>query len=325
MNTIDILVLHGLKGVGNKSLMALLRFCAQKGLRALEDLEGVTLSNHPGLRRVAAALQPLQEDRSALEEARLRCRNELDEWRREGISVVSMADACYPKQLFALDEPPAILFCRGNLDLLETTRMIAIIGTRKNTPTGRIIAERTAAYFSASGFCIVSGLALGIDAIAHQAALDANGRTIAVLCDVLNISPAQNRQLAEKILLDGGLLIAENPPRTRVVPALFVKRDRIQAGLSVATFAIETSINGGTMHAVNASIAMRRNVYVPDINAAKYPNLDAPEISGIRKLIAEKAALVYSKESYVSLLDNLEREASRALVDETLKQEGSLL
>src|SRR5690606_2385561 len=115
------------------------------------------------------------------------------------------------------------------------------------------IARRTVEHFVKNDFVIVSGLALGIDSVAHEATLKNLGKTIAVLVDVARISPAINRGLAHEIIESGGLLVAEHPPETRAIPAFFAKRDRIQSGLSLAVFAIETSVDGGTMHAVRCS------------------------------------------------------------------------
>jgi len=132
-----------------------------------------------------------------------------------------------------------------NLKLLENRLSIAVVGTRENTPKGETITIKTIQKFATYGFTIVSGLALGIDTIAHRAALDAKTSTISVLVDVDSISPTSNRELAQEILDTDGLLVAENAPGTKAIPAFFAKRDRIQAGLSTAVFAIETSIDGG--------------------------------------------------------------------------------
>ena len=98
--------------------------------------------------------------------------------------------------------------------------------------------------------------------------MDNQGRTVAVLVDLISIAPSNHRDLSEQILRQGGLLVSENPPGTKVIPALFAKRDRIQAGLALAVFAIETSIGGGTMHAVKAASSMGRKVFVPLASAA---------------------------------------------------------
>src|SRR5690606_34691301 len=188
------------------------------------------------------------------------CEEALLKWKAAGIDVLVYGSARYPAQLMSLNDPPVLLFCKGNCDLLETSKSIAVVGTRHNTRLGEKIAHKTVEYFSKEGFCIVSGLALGIDAVAHRAALDNKGPTIAVLVDLLSIAPASHRDLADDIFRQSGLLVSENPPGTKVIPGLFAKRDRIQAGLALAVFAIETAVDGGTMHAVKAANSMGRNV-----------------------------------------------------------------
>jgi len=128
--------------------------------------------------------------------------------------------------------------------------------------------------------------------------------------NVDNISPSQNRPLANQILEQDGLLVSENSPDSKVVPALFAKRDRIQAGLSVAVFAIETAVDGGTMHAVKAAKQLKRPVYVPDAVAAKYPDLNENAISGTQKLVNDKDAQAYSRDSYELITQDLNTRAS---------------
>ena len=306
MRLVDIITLQRIQGVGNKSLIALIEYCRANKIDSLAELESLDLSLVPNLKRSSTALNNFFSE--GRWETKL-CNSEsaLKEWASLGIRIVPFGDTIYPKQLTALNDPPAVLFCRGNLDLLTTSRSIAVVGTRKNTRLGEVIARRTVEYFAKKGFCIVSGLALGIDAIAHRSALDNKGATVAVLVDVLNVSPSQNRALADQIINDDGLLIAENPPNTKVIPALFAKRDRIQAGLAMALFAIETSVDGGTMHAVKAANSMQRPVYVPDAVAAKYPDLDDRAISGTQKLVNEGHAYAYSRDSYELITRKIEQ------------------
>src|SRR5699024_10520052 len=141
-----------------------------------------------------------------------------------------------PNLLRLIPNPPPLLFAKGNLDLLQSPKNIAIVGTRKPTKIGVKSAEKIATTFAEMDYTIVSGLALGIDTAAHEGALRIeDGKTIAVLAgSVANIYPAKNRELAERILAQAGLLVSETPlgqPNTR---GNFVKRNRIQSGLSLA-------------------------------------------------------------------------------------------
>ena len=305
MQLVDILTLQRIQGIGSKSLVALIQFCCANKINSLTALESIDLSLVPKLKRASTALNTFFSE--GLSKTMLReSETVLKEWDSLGIKVVPFGDTNYPKQLTDLSDPPAVLFCRGNLDLLRASRSVAVVGTRENTRLGEVIARKTVEYFSPKGVCIVSGLALGIDAVAHRSALDNNGATVAVLVDVLNVSPLQNRALADQIIDNAGLLIAENPPKTKVIPALFAKRDRIQAGLAMALFAIETSVDGGTMHAVKAANSMKRPVYVPDVEAAKYPDLEERAISGTQKLIDEGRAKAYSRDSYELIMREID-------------------
>ena len=314
MQIVDILSLQTVQGVGNKSLISLIEFCRESEIDSLSDLALRDLSQVPSLKRVAAALKRFfEEDRHI--STRSQCEADLRQWESQGISFVEFGSSCYPRRLVDLNEPPAILVCRGNLELLSSPMVVAVVGTRENTRVGEAIAYRTVERFVSKGFCIVSGLALGIDAIAHRAALENQGSTIAVVVDVLNVSPSSNRDLASRILQENGLLISENLPGTKIVPALFAKRDRIQSGLSLAVFAIETSVDGGTMHAVNAANTLGRPVFVPDPVAAKYSDLGERAISGTQLLVREGRACAYSRDSYDAIERELHEVASRIQAD----------
>lgn len=303
MNILDALALKELKGVGDETISSLLIFAAANGFKTLEDIAGVRTQNL-SLKRTPSSLVEFLK-LSQFESARNQISEKLEEWRLHGIEVIMRGDAKYPPHLLEVVKPPPFLFCKGNVDLLQSTKAIAVVGTRNNTALGKELTKSTVEAFASKGFAIISGLALGIDAIAHRAALDFRVPTIAVLVDLATISPAVNRKLANEILGNGGLWVSENPPGTRSIPALFARRDRIQAGLASAVFAIETTIDGGTMHAVNASYAMGRPVFVPDSQAAGYPDLSIPAISGTQNLVREQRASYYSEESYEKIHSDL--------------------
>ena len=300
----QILTLQKIQGIGNKSLIALIEFCRVNHIESVTDLQHLDLSHISKLKRAAASLNKFFTA-GLLDATFKECMSDLENWKALSVQVVVFGSSYYPAQLAELSDPPAILFCRGNLELLKSARAIAVVGTRENTRLGEANAQRTVAYFSKKEFCIVSGLALGIDSIAHRAALENKGATIAVLVDVINVSPTQNLKLADQILRNEGLLISENPPNTKVIPALFVKRDRIQSGLAMAVFAIETTVDGGTMHAVKAANLLLRPVYVPDAVAAKYASLDERAMSGTQMLLNEGRAKAYSRDTYDEITSEL--------------------
>jgi DNA processing protein len=139
-----------------------------------------------------------------------------------------------------------------------------VIGTREPTEHGKTIAERVTGYFVSEGWSVVSGLALGCDAIAHQAALDARGHTVAVLAHGLHtIAPSRHKKLAERILDTGGALVTEYSFGQEPLPQQFVKRDRIQAGLVQGVVMIQSDVVGGSLFASRAALDYQRWLAVP--------------------------------------------------------------
>lgn len=309
MDLVDALTLRGLKGVGDGTLTKLLEFCLENGISTLEGLASVAVENLPMKRAPEALVEFLRS--SDFEGTRFAVKDRLRDWTSKDITVICRGSQQYPARLLALTDPPPFLFCKGNLALLGDSKAIAVIGTRNNTKRGELIASKTVEAFHSFGFVIVSGLALGIDTIAHRAALDCGAPTTAVLVDLLKISPSQNKLLAQEILEKGGLLVAENPPGTSAIAALFAKRDRIQSGLSTAVFAVETSKGGGTMHAVRAAVQLSRPVFVPDPIAARYDDLSLDAIEGTQHLISEQIARAYTGQSYEAISQELTAVADR--------------
>ncbi|MBV0934181.1 DNA-processing protein DprA [Marinobacterium weihaiense] len=323
MNIIDALVLKSLEGVGDSSITKILEFTSQQCINSLEELAHFGVESIP-LRRVPSSLREFIKT-GEFKDVRLKTENELKAWADQEIFAIHRNSVQYPKQLLDLVDPPPFLFCKGNLDLLSDTRAIAVVGTRNNTSKGALIAAKTVEAFHTHKFLIVSGLALGIDAIAHKAALECGAPTIAVLVDVIKISPTTNKGLAEEILQKGGLLISENKPSMPIVAALFAKRDRIQAGLSTAVFAIETSKDGGTMHAVRAARKMGRPVFVPDAIAAKYNDLTLDAIRGTQYLVESGEARPYTSQLYEGMAEELEGISQRLKSMATNEAQGGSL
>jgi DNA processing protein len=172
---------------------------------------------------------------------------------------------------------------------LYETSGIAIIGTREPSEAGFKAGEYFGEKLGNSGFNIVSGLAIGCDASAHRGALKANGFTTAILAHGMQtIYPKENKRLAEDILNNDGIILTEYIWGTGALPNYFVERDRLQAGLSKGTIVIQTDIQGGTMHAVNATIKSNK-----PLAAVKYvanTELNNPKIKGNEMLINEGKA-----------------------------------
>ncbi|WP_318494193.1 DNA-processing protein DprA [Photobacterium leiognathi] len=180
-----------------------------------------------------------------------------------GHSIISRLDSSYPEALKAVKDAPPILFCSGNLNLLKAPDIVTIIGTRAPTKHGVSIAERVTEWFSNNGWVIASGLAKGVDTIAHQSCLNAGGRTISILAHGLEkIYPAQNKTLAKDIINQDGLLISEYGYNSYVGKSNFVERDRIQAALAKAVILVQSDLDGGSLHASRAIIEYGRYLVV---------------------------------------------------------------
>ncbi|MBZ1348932.1 MAG: DNA-processing protein DprA [Candidatus Liptonbacteria bacterium] len=195
-----------------------------------------------------------------------------------------------PKLLQEISNPPKEIFILGELppeDILK----ISIIGTRKATIEGKNIARQLSFELTNLGFIIVSGLAMGIDTAAHEGCLQANGITIAVLANGLNkIYPAQNENLARKILENKGAIISEYPPGTPAYKDNFLNRNRIISGLSIASIIIEAPFSSGALSTANYAAEQGREVFV-------IPGpINHPNYSGSHKLIRDGARIITSLE-----------------------------
>jgi DNA processing protein len=167
-----------------------------------------------------------------------------------------------PKILAETSACPDHLYAIGNLKLIEEDLAVAIVGSRRATGYGLHNATRVAKELASAGIVVVSGLALGIDAAAHRGALEANGKTIAVLGSAIDkFEPATNEPLARKILEHDGLILSEYPRGSITYPANFVLRNRIIAGLSRATIVIEAQEKSGALITANLAAEYNRLVY----------------------------------------------------------------
>lgn len=196
---------------------------------------------------------------TALEEAE----KQLEEAERHSARILSPLDADYPTLLAATKDDPFLLFVRGIL-APDPAKSAAVIGTREPTPHGIIIGQRITQYLVDQGWSVVSGLAKGCDAIAHQAAIDHGGHTVAVLAHGLHtVAPKTNQRLAEDILNKGGALVSEYKFGVEPRPEFFVKRDRIQAGMAQGVVMIQSDHKGGSLHASRAALDYGRWLAVP--------------------------------------------------------------
>jgi DNA processing protein len=206
----------------------------------------------------------------------------LERCRELDIFVLTIADPRYPSFLRTIPAAPPILFMRGDVSVLRDLPGVAIVGSREGTANGLEISRRIASYLATKGWPIVSGLAIGIDAAAHQGALDAKGKTIAVLAHGLRkASPAQNAKLADSILANGGLWLSEHAPDVPAQKNFFVQRNRIQAGLSAGSIIVEGRAESGSMTQAQYCIGQKRKLFavLPPIGNASFGLLsEGPEM-----------------------------------------------
>lgn len=206
-----------------------------------------------------------------------------------GGKIVTLKDSAYPKRLRDIYDPPPLLYVRGELKE-EDEFAISIVGSRKTSPYGRGMTERMSQELARHGITIVSGMARGIDSLAHWGALSGGGRTIAVLgCGVDVIYPSENRNLFTKIM-DHGAVLSEFPMGSPPEGGHFPKRNRIISGLSIGVLVVQASAESGSLITAGFALEQGREVFaVPG-------NVGAEGSRGTHQLIKEGAKLVESSE-----------------------------
>ncbi|HTK04239.1 MAG TPA: DNA-processing protein DprA [Candidatus Eisenbacteria bacterium] len=187
-----------------------------------------------------------------------------DLYAKFGIIAIRLDDERYPPLLRETHDAPQVLFVRGNAAVLGHPLPLAVVGTRKISPYGAAAVRLIAGPAARAGAAIVSGLALGIDAAAHAAALEAGGATVAVLAggvDPPSVGPRTNAALAERIVARGGALISERPPGSPPTKIAFPRRNRIIAGMSRGTLVIEAAAKSGSLITAYLALDAGRDVY----------------------------------------------------------------
>lgn len=180
---------------------------------------------------------------------------------RQDIELIFQSDSGFPRLLREAPDAPVAIYCRGKLKYDDSA--IAIVGTRKATTQAKETAKSFGGRLAESGLAVVSGLALGIDAAAHEGALGVGGYTVAVLANSLDrIYPRQNQHLAERILKSGGAVISEYPIGSESLPYRFLERNRIVSGMSKATLVIEAPEKSGSLVTANLALEQDREVFV---------------------------------------------------------------
>jgi DNA processing protein len=182
---------------------------------------------------------------------------------KEKVMKIDIYSSIYPLSLKEIYDPPKVLYLKGNLELLkECEKNISIVGSRKVSEKGKRITREFTKYFVENEYVIVSGLALGIDSLCHEVALENKGKVIAVLpSSVENIYPKSSISLSEKILNNGGLLISEYEEGFSLTKQNFYFRNRIITGLSTKLFIPECEIDSGSMISAKLAFEQDREIY----------------------------------------------------------------
>ena len=241
---------------------------------------------------------------------------------KEGIKAMLIGDKDYPRLLSEIYDPPPILYYKGELKREEAA--IAVVGTRKYSLYGKQAAEQFAFELAANGLAVTSGLALGIDSLAHTAALAAVGRTIAVLgsgLDRQNIYPGANRYLADKIVAEGGAILSEHTLGTPPLRHHFPQRNRIVSGLSLGVLVIEAPEKSGSLITARAALDQNREVFV--VPGSIYSRASA----GCNMLLQQGAMPVVRPADILAALDLMEVTAytQKEKIADVTPEEGQVL
>lgn len=289
-----------IKGIGAVRMQGLVAYFG--------DLETAWSSSPADLREAGLGAKVIERVIQARENVNLDKVYEKIE--KQGIKILTWQDEAYPQRLKEISQPPPVLYVRGEY-LPDDLFAVSIVGTRRVTPYGRQITEELASFLAANGMTVISGLARGVDAIAHQTALKSGGRTIGILgSGVDRIYPPEHRALAEQ-MMERGAIISDYAPGTPPDASNFPPRNRIIAGLSLAVVVIEAGQTSGALITAEFAAEQGREVFaVPG-------SILAPQSKGTNKLIQQGALPLLSVNDLMQVLDITrvgEHKAARKIV-----------
>src|SRR6266849_1083120 len=272
-------------GIGPVRFSRLLEICG--GARQAWQATDLELAAAGLERRTADSLRRLR--------AQTTPENVATRLKKLGIRALTLLDDEYPALLKQVADPPPVLFVRGMLTP-EDGRSVALVGTRRATSYGHLVAQRLARDLAAAGLTVVSGLAKGIDTQAHRAALDAGGRTLAVLGNGLDqVYPPENGGLARQIV-DAGALVSEFAPGVPPDAVNFPRRNRVISGLSIATVIVEAGERSGALITADFALEQGREVMVVP------GNINSPMSLGSNELLKQGATPVTSAQDILDAL-----------------------
>lgn len=326
-----ILTLNALEGFGAATVKAIAKYISGSTFKSMDlnDLFDI-LEEMREAKLIKGSANKHFPDKETLREANTRAVRILDKSSNLGIKMVSQYDPVFPKNLLStVDEAgkasvPMFLFYKGDLSITQNPA-VAVIGTREPTQEGVAAGQYIAAQFAQAGFNIVSGLAIGCDTAGHKGALSVpGGVTTAFLAHGLDsVYPPENSKLADSIVANGGLLMSEYSLGMGVNRYNLVARDRLQAALSDATIVVQTAVQGGTMHAVNATLAAGKPLYVLDYSKPIFSD----KVKGNQYLKDFKGARGLSAAHVKEAIAELKTQGStthQPTLQSTQKQEGEV-
>ncbi len=285
------IILNMIGGIGLGRIRALISFAGSPS--AIFRLSESELQRVNGISSVLASKLLHWEDQIDFSK-------EMQMIERGGVTILTQMDEGYPALLKEIHDAPVCLYVRGTLPAAPDVRTIAMVGTRVISNYGKSVARHFAESAAYSGWITVSGLALGVDTVIHQATVQAGGRTVAVLGGGLaRLHPQENLRLAQDIVATGGAVVSEFPMTLPPTRFTFPMRNRIVSGMSRGTVVIEAGSNSGSLITAALSIEQGRRVFaVPG-------NIDMARSQGCNDLIRKGAVLVQNFEQVIEEFDFL--------------------
>lgn len=281
--SVFILALLGLKGVGSRTVIEAISRIDYSQLVSGEQMLNADYAEALNIRKVTKALKNSDASWEELEQSAFEI---LEMAEGIGVSVLNPFMAAYPQRMLFNRNYPPILYCLGDVASLNSEKSVAMVGTRNPTDFGARMGRRLAELLASDNYTVVSGLALGCDTLAHMGALDAHGKTVATLPTPIGapVYPKQNQELSERIVETGGALVSEYPPNQKLTDRQLVTnliaRDEWQPALADGLIAFETSIDGGTRHAMEAAVDTGTPVAVFDYGSRRGVDFEADERFG---------------------------------------------
>ena len=301
------IVLNMISGVGTARFKSLVENFAEPRKIFTQNIDGISR-----IKGISEALA----NKIVYWEKDIDLNAELEFAKISGTQIITLDDAEYPEILKGIYDPPLCLYVRGKLPDFSYNSL-AVVGSRRATIYGRKMAKHLSEAAVLADWKVISGLAFGIDAIAHQAAVDAGGITVAVLGGGLSrVHPQEHVPLARSIIESGGALISEFPMKFPVSRQSFPRRNRIVSGLSQAVLIVEAGLKSGALITANLAMEQGKDIFaIPG-------HVDNPQAKGCHKLIKQGAKLT---EDFNDILEDYDFLPGFAQMDEVNEESGEEL